>query len=238
VTEPRKKPTEFVCDNPIDTTIPEGRIEGLMAHKEDRRRRSLLEGNTALESHMKANIKHAVEQIESLPESDKPMFRAGEYAIAAKEANAVHGALPSEKQAEKESAVEEPEAPDELEEVDHPDHYGGGDNPYEAIKVIQHTLTPEEFRGFIKGNVLKYTMRAGKKAGTPGVKDMAKAEWCLNFLNAIEPVPSKRPSGSPSRRQITFDEAIALSKKARTDAVKRREDAAQEEADRMGRLDD
>ena len=31
--------------------------------------------------------------------------------------------------------------------------------------VMQSLLTPEEFRGFLKGNMLKYAMRQGKKDG-------------------------------------------------------------------------
>ena len=30
--------------------------------------------------------------------------------------------------------------------------------------VMQAVLTPEEFRGYLKGNIIKYSMRAGKKA--------------------------------------------------------------------------
>ena len=30
-------------------------------------------------------------------------------------------------------------------------------------EVMQSLLTPEEFRGFLKGNMLKYAMRQGKK---------------------------------------------------------------------------
>jgi hypothetical protein len=30
------------------------------------------------------------------------------------------------------------------EKVHHPLHYGGADNPYEVIKVLQHWLTPEQ----------------------------------------------------------------------------------------------
>jgi hypothetical protein len=29
--------------------------------------------------------------------------------------------------------------------------------------VMQAVLTPEEFRGFLKGNILKYALRAGRK---------------------------------------------------------------------------
>jgi len=33
----------------------------------------------------------------------------------------------------------------------------------EAIDVIKKMLTPEEYKGFLKGNVLKYQLRLGKK---------------------------------------------------------------------------
>lgn len=36
-----------------------------------------------------------------------------------------------------------------------------GVQPWE---VMEHVLTPEEFRGFLKGSIIKYSMRAGKKA--------------------------------------------------------------------------
>lgn len=34
---------------------------------------------------------------------------------------------------------------------------------FEAIDVIKLVLTEEEYRGFLKGNILKYRLRAGKK---------------------------------------------------------------------------
>lgn len=59
--------------------------------------------------------------------------------------------------------------------VDHPDHYGGGDNPYEAIKVIEHWDL-----GFHLGNTVKYISRAGKKGGPEReVEDLEKAAWYL-----------------------------------------------------------
>ena len=42
--------------------------------------------------------------------------------------------------------------------IDHPNHYGGKDDQYEAIKVIESWDL-----GFHLGNVLKYINRAGKK---------------------------------------------------------------------------
>lgn len=58
------------------------------------------------------------------------------------------------------------------EQIDHPEHYGGKDNPYEAIKVIEAWDL-----GFCLGNVVKYIARAGKK-GDRGA-DLKKALWYL-----------------------------------------------------------
>lgn len=58
------------------------------------------------------------------------------------------------------------------EEVNHPEHYGGGDNPYEAIKVIEAWGL-----GFHLGNSVKYICRAPHK-GTE-LKDLEKAAWYL-----------------------------------------------------------
>ncbi len=65
--------------------------------------------------------------------------------------------------------------------VNHPSHYGSQDNPYEVIKVLKAWLTPEEFRGFCKGNIHKYLARANGK-GKP-IEDAAKAAWYARELN-------------------------------------------------------
>lgn len=57
--------------------------------------------------------------------------------------------------------------------VDHPDHYGGADNPYEAIKVIEAWGL-----GFNLGNAVKYVARCERK-GAP-VGDLEKARWYLD----------------------------------------------------------
>lgn len=57
--------------------------------------------------------------------------------------------------------------------INHPSHYGGGDNPYEAIKVIEAWLL-----GFHLGNAVKYIARAGKKG--PILEDLEKARWYLD----------------------------------------------------------
>ena len=59
--------------------------------------------------------------------------------------------------------------------VNNPIHYVDGG--VETIDYIQAKLTPEEFRGYCRGNVLKYVSRAGKKDN--GQEDLAKAAWYL-----------------------------------------------------------
>jgi hypothetical protein len=56
--------------------------------------------------------------------------------------------------------------------VDHPAHYGGAENPYEAIKVIEAWDL-----GFCLGNAVKYISRAGKKGDA--IEDLKKALWYL-----------------------------------------------------------
>lgn len=60
-----------------------------------------------------------------------------------------------------------------VETVDHPAHYGGADNPYEAIKVIEAWDL-----GFCLGNTVKYISRAGKKGDH--LEDLRKARWYLD----------------------------------------------------------
>lgn len=57
-----------------------------------------------------------------------------------------------------------------MREVSEEDRYRHGG--IEAIDAIRAALTPEEFRGFCKGNVLKYVWRERHKGGDV---DLAKA---------------------------------------------------------------
>jgi len=59
------------------------------------------------------------------------------------------------------------------EKVNHPKHYGGEDNLYEAIKVIEAWNA-----NFNIGNVLKYISRCGKK--DVEIQELEKAAWYLN----------------------------------------------------------
>lgn len=58
--------------------------------------------------------------------------------------------------------------------VNHPQHYGGENNPYEAIKVIEAWDLD-----FHLGNTVKYISRAGKKGTDKELQDLKKALWYL-----------------------------------------------------------
>ena len=68
------------------------------------------------------------------------------------------------------------------ESVNHPSHYGGADNVYEAIKVIDAWEL-----GFALGNTVKYISRAGKKDPNKELEDLKKALWYLqHHINQLE----------------------------------------------------
>jgi len=62
----------------------------------------------------------------------------------------------------------------EKEMVNHPTHYGGEENPYEAIKVIDAWEL-----GFSLGNAVKYISRTGKKNKEKEIEDLEKAVWYI-----------------------------------------------------------
>lgn len=64
--------------------------------------------------------------------------------------------------------------PIKADNVNHPSYYGGANNPYEAIKVID-----EWNLGFDLGNTVKYISRAGKKDGNSEIQDLEKAKFYL-----------------------------------------------------------
>lgn len=62
------------------------------------------------------------------------------------------------------------------EKIDRPSYYQIGD--MEVIEIAKHL-------GFIKGNIVKYVVRAGKKSTE--LEDLKKAKWYLDYLiNEIE----------------------------------------------------
>lgn len=58
-----------------------------------------------------------------------------------------------------------------------PNHYIFGG--IETIEYLDAKMTAEEYRGFLKGNVLKYVSREAEKNG---LEDLKKAKWYLDKL--------------------------------------------------------
>jgi hypothetical protein len=61
--------------------------------------------------------------------------------------------------------------------VNHPPHYKLNSKGIECIDAIEATLTPEEFRGYLRGQVIKYIWRCNYKGKR--LEDLEKAEWYL-----------------------------------------------------------
>ena len=61
--------------------------------------------------------------------------------------------------------------------VNHPAHYTQG--TVECIDAIESSMTPEEFRGYLKGCQIKYIWRYQHKGG---MEDLKKARWYLDRL--------------------------------------------------------
>ena len=78
----------------------------------------------------------------------------------------------------KQAAQPWPDAPDTPpDNVNNPSHYKQG--AIECIEAIQSALTEEEFRGYCKGNAMKYIWREKHKGGT---ESLEKAAWYLDYM--------------------------------------------------------
>ncbi len=60
--------------------------------------------------------------------------------------------------------------------VNHPPHYTAGE--IECIDAIKAALGPDGFLSYLRGQVLKYAWRGGRKADV--VEDLKKARWYLD----------------------------------------------------------
>ena len=54
--------------------------------------------------------------------------------------------------------------------------------PVQPWTAMQAWMTPQEFQGFLRGNVIKYMARAGTKPDVPAVQDLKKAMHYLEKL--------------------------------------------------------
>lgn len=62
-------------------------------------------------------------------------------------------------------------------------HY---DTLHQPIETMQANMTPEAFRGYLRGNIIKYTCRIGRKDGEGELKEAKKiqdyAKWLVESL--------------------------------------------------------
>ena len=71
--------------------------------------------------------------------------------------------------------------------IKNPSHYKiklKGERDIEVVEIIEAVLTEEEFKGFVKGNAIKYILRAGKKGKEH--QDLMKAREVLGWLGEEE----------------------------------------------------
>lgn len=61
-----------------------------------------------------------------------------------------------------------------------PDHYKVGG--IETIDYIQAKLTPEQYKGYLLGNIIKYTSRFQHKNGA---EDLKKSKWYMDRLIGV-----------------------------------------------------
>lgn len=74
------------------------------------------------------------------------------------------------------------EAPAQPDQVNNPSHYASG--AVECIDAIEASMTAEAFKGYLKGNVMKYMWRYEKKINP--VQDLEKAQWYQKKLIEVE----------------------------------------------------
>ena len=63
------------------------------------------------------------------------------------------------------------------------EHYKASVQP---LQIMQMVMTQAEILGFLKGNVIKYACRAGKKAGESYEKDMTKCKQYYDWVKELE----------------------------------------------------
>jgi hypothetical protein len=69
-----------------------------------------------------------------------------------------------------------------IDNVNNPEHYNTGN--IECIEAIAESMSNEQFRGYLKGNCMKYLWRYDYKGKQ--VEDLQKAQWYLaKLLNEV-----------------------------------------------------
>lgn len=83
----------------------------------------------------------------------------------------------------KELAEEDEETNKKVEDAVNPAHYKVEGLP-EAIDIMNHLMTPEQYEGYLWGNIVKYAYRYGRKGDK--AETAGKIAWYANQLKAVE----------------------------------------------------
>ena len=70
-----------------------------------------------------------------------------------------------------------------------PSHYKG---EIECIEAIKASMSKENFKGYLRGNIMKYIWRFERKGGN---EDLKKAQWYLNKLIDETSTTISKPTG-------------------------------------------
>lgn len=125
--------------------------------------------------------KEMLEELSNIPEEDNEegINREG-YIGKVKDFIHGKGTATAEEFSERLSEINRLTEQEEEDVVNQPSHYKR--YRLEMIDNIRNMSTPEEFKGFLKGNIIKYTARYQDKNG---VEDIKKAEWYINKLGEV-----------------------------------------------------
>lgn len=89
------------------------------------------------------------------------------------------------------------------EKVNHPSHYNS--SKMETIDVLLNTLTFEEYKGFLKGNIIKYLCRYEHKNG---IEDLEKAKWYIQRLIEDQKKKNEEKVGEDNSSPLRIRESI------------------------------
>ena len=147
---------------------------------------------------------YTVEELKALGIEIEPDYRRGVYKVSAFEKNNVKNALedlkkmgfdvesepnevplfnPEEYQEAREEMGEDFIEMEKIDDYIEPDYYHNGTDGADTIEMIYRTFPFEHFRGFMKGNVIKYVTRYDRKNGP---EDLKKAHTYLDRLRDYE----------------------------------------------------
>ncbi len=90
---------------------------------------------------------------------------------------------------------EKPMKTDKEDMVNRPPHYNQGG--IECVLAIEASMTPEGFRAYLKGNIIKYLWRYEHKNG---IEDLKKAQWYLARLRLHVERHGENNAGLPTNK--------------------------------------